>query len=269
MTCKILDWRKAIQQAPKAALPSTARLVLLNLSIYMDNDGKSCFPSTRQQALDTGLSERAICEHISKAMEAGFLQKSKAGYSGKAWAHYEYFATFPQEGADARSVPKEDSREQGADPASVPNADNQPQAADVKSVPNGEGADARSVPQPKGTDFHDTKALTDGQSNSTRELPKEESRAAALLIFEGYVIRLNERHFEGKRQEYGLTEQQLADYLTERDKWLRTLPADDPRVTSWWFPTWKALENHVESMNISAQYAQPARLVSNSKEHAA
>lgn len=93
MTNKVWSWRQAVQ---KADIQSTTKLVLLNLSIYMNELGGSCFPSTATQAKDTGLSERSICSHLEKAVDAGFIEKKKHGFAGQKWARNEYYATYPK-----------------------------------------------------------------------------------------------------------------------------------------------------------------------------
>ena len=90
---KVWSWRQAIQ---KSELPSTTKLVLLNLSIYMNEVGEGCYPTTATQAKDTGLSERSVCTHLDNAEKAGFLLKSLHGYGGQKWSRNEYFATYPK-----------------------------------------------------------------------------------------------------------------------------------------------------------------------------
>lgn len=158
---KVWSWRQAVQ---RSSLPSTTKLVLLNLSVYMNDAGDSCFPTVRQQALDTGLSERAVCDHLGRAVEAGFISKSVHGYSGQRWARHEYAATFPKNCALGS--------EKGTDGGSVPQA---------------KGTERPSVPRDKaltltqeGTDGGSTKALTEGQSNSpvTLQLTPHRARGA-------------------------------------------------------------------------------------------
>ena len=104
---KVWSWRQSIQKSP---LQSTTKLVLLNLSIYMNELGHGCFPSTKTQASDTGLSERSICTHLDIAQENGFLIKSVHGYSGKGWKRHEYVASYP-EGTELDSAPKDEGTE--------------------------------------------------------------------------------------------------------------------------------------------------------------
>lgn len=92
MTLPIFSWREAIQLSD---LPALTRLVLLNLSIYMNDKGGSCHPSIAEQMKDTGLSNRVVCKHLQIAVEGGFLFKQRVGLKGRRWKHNEYQATFP------------------------------------------------------------------------------------------------------------------------------------------------------------------------------
>lgn len=147
---KVWGWRQAIQ---KSDLSSTTRLVLLNLSIYMNDIGEGCYPSTKQQSQDTGLSERAVCQHLQIAVEQGFLIKDRHGFGGRAWNRQEYTACYP-EGTDLVSAPKPQK-------ALTESKHQKQKGTDVKSVRNAKKAltqDQRDKKQ--GTDFDDIKALT-------------------------------------------------------------------------------------------------------------
>ena len=89
---KVWSWRHAVQQSD---LKPTVRLVLFNLSIYMNDHGQSCYPTIDQQTKDTGLCNKSIIRSIATAEKAGFLVKKKHGFSGQKWANNEYEATFP------------------------------------------------------------------------------------------------------------------------------------------------------------------------------
>lgn len=79
------SWRHAIQ---KSQLNSTTKLVLLNISIYMNERGDGAFPSVPRQVNDTGLSERSIYKSLKLAVEAELLIKSKKKISGKVVNEY-------------------------------------------------------------------------------------------------------------------------------------------------------------------------------------
>ena len=63
----------------------------------MDDEGMACYPTVAQQMQATGLSNRAVCEHLEKACEAGFLVKKQHGFAGQRWKNNEYAAAFPSD----------------------------------------------------------------------------------------------------------------------------------------------------------------------------
>lgn len=139
------EWRRAIQAS---ALPSTTKFVLLNLAVYMDQNGDGMFPSTIRQANDTGLSERAICTHLDKATQAGFIQKQIKGNAGRDWKRHEYTPFIP-EGTERRSAPHQQGTERG------------------------------SVRNCEGTEPNDIEALNDVQSNTTKNTTIENTPKGA------------------------------------------------------------------------------------------
>ena len=138
----VLRWRKMIASERGPASPTT-RHVLLTLSVYMDQNG-DCFPSTRELARATGLSERAVCTHLEIACNAGWIDRQLAG-SGQAWKRMTYQATLP----DALK----DVQHEGTGGGSAPSA---------------EGTERHS----EGTERHDKKVLKEVQSNSSVNSPK-------------------------------------------------------------------------------------------------
>lgn len=134
------SWRQAILAAE---LPSTTKLVLLVISTYMNDHGTGAFPTTKTIAANAGVSERAVCTHIKKAKEAGFLRVDRHGFGGQKWARNEYQISFPIQ-------PK------GTEPVSV-------------------SADKGTEPHAEGTEPDDIKALNEVQSNSPYNSPVEEN----------------------------------------------------------------------------------------------
>ncbi len=214
---KVLEWRRAIQ---KSDLPAMTRLVLLNLSIHMDSEGGSCFPSTAKQAADTGLSQRTVCTHLKRAAEAGYIDKMLHGYSGKGWAHNQYKALIP-EGTERRSAPQSDNQMQGTEP--------------------------NSVPAPEGTERGDIKALNDVQSNSSLNSTKKEAvkKSQPEHFYAGEIIKLNEKTFQKWKTMTGLSTDVLAEQLDGRDKWLIEQP--EGRKRDWFFST----ENHLKRRYVT------------------
>ena len=204
---KTLRWRRAIQASD---LKPSTRLVLLNLSIYMNDEGKNCFPSTEQQTVDTGLTERTVITHIDNAVAAGFLKKGMKGRSGKGWARHEYEAVIPH-GTEPLSVPKSDNAVQGAEPV--------------------------SVAQDEGAERDNGMALKQVQSNSTWNSPVKE----AEYFWQGGVIKLNEKDFRSWQVTAQVDEDTLAEYLEKRDTWLQTQSAG--AQARWFISTARDIRN--------------------------
>jgi DNA-binding transcriptional ArsR family regulator len=215
---KVLAWRKAIQAS---ALPSTAKLVLLNLSIHMNDEG-GCFPSTARQAKDTGLSERAVCTHLERAEKAGYIDKRLRGYSGKRWKKNEYKALIP-EGTERCSVAQTDNQMQGTEP--------------------------RSAANHQGTEPDDTKALNHVQSNSPLNSTEKETipKLSDEYFYAGQVIRLNERDFMKWKGITGISTEALAETLDSRDTWLAGQPEN--RRRAWFLSTERYLIKEFHTHN--------------------
>lgn len=119
----------------------------------MNDRGEGCYPSTKQQSHDTGLSERAVCQHLQIAEDNGFLNKQRHGFGGRGWNRQEYIACYPQ-GTDAGSAPETNNAlteskcviKKGTDAGSVRNS--------KKALTQDQHHNNR------GTDFDDIKALT-------------------------------------------------------------------------------------------------------------
>ena len=219
---KTLQWRLAIQRSD---LPPTTRHVLMNLSIHMDNNGASCFPSTQTQARETGLAERTVITHIDKAVSAGFLAKGVKGRSGKGWAIHEYKAVIPN-GTEPPSVPKSDNAVQGAEPPSVPKYNNSLQ-----------GTEPFSVPQDKGAERNYNMALKEIQSNSSGN----SSNIHMEHLWAMEIIRLNEKDFRSWQELAGIGEDDLAEYLEGRETWLQTRP--EAERARWFISTKRDIQN--------------------------
>ena len=88
-------WQKMIASEKGPESPTT-RHVLLTLSLFMDENGESCFPSTRTLATNTGLSRRSIEGHLRTAAAVGWVTRSVAGMNGQGWKLHSYRAAFPE-----------------------------------------------------------------------------------------------------------------------------------------------------------------------------
>ena len=89
----LFQWRNLVcsEHGPK----STTRLVLIVLSLHMNSDGGSCFPSVETVAKRAGISKRAVCEHLNLAATLGWITRFRKGESGRSWRKWHYQATIP------------------------------------------------------------------------------------------------------------------------------------------------------------------------------
>lgn len=88
------EWERAVLASD---LPSTCRLVLLVLAVYMNADGTEARPGVPRLCAGTGLGDRAVRGHLSSAVETGWLQQVRRGHrlgNGTVRAS-EYRATVP------------------------------------------------------------------------------------------------------------------------------------------------------------------------------
>lgn len=105
------------EKGGKGGLQSISRLVAHTLTFHGRSDGSGIFPSVRTLANETGLSERAVCEHIGHLVRRGFLmRKARGGHTAGARG-FEYVLTVPTRvltddqhitngSADGRSAPR-------------------------------------------------------------------------------------------------------------------------------------------------------------------
>ena len=135
-SCLRERWRDLVASVDGPSA-STTRHVLLTLSLHMDISGY-CFPSTRLLAERTGVSERAVCAHLALGADSGWISKSRRqGASGQGWRRNQYQATLPKALTRGKHLTPQ-------------------------------GTDPRSARSAEGTDPHDEKALTEGQSNQSK-----------------------------------------------------------------------------------------------------
>lgn len=115
---KSWSWRHAILDS---GLPPTTRHVLLTISCLMNDVGEGCYRTTREIAEWCDLSERAVCEHIQKVCDAGWIIKNKHGFRGQKWKTNDYKAAWPDDDIAPENDQKNDGKmDIGTDPRSVP-----------------------------------------------------------------------------------------------------------------------------------------------------
>ena len=89
----LFSWRSAIADSD---LPPTTRHVALALSLYMSERGDSAFPGAGRLTRDTGLSERAIRDHLGRLERAGWLLCiERGGRKGETKRANAYIANVP------------------------------------------------------------------------------------------------------------------------------------------------------------------------------
>lgn len=72
----LIKWRDALAASD---LPPSARLVGFVLSIHMDAEGGSCFPSTRLLADETGLARNTVMGAVDELEDNGLLEVERGG----------------------------------------------------------------------------------------------------------------------------------------------------------------------------------------------
>jgi len=151
-------WQKMIASIHGPESPTT-RHVLLTLSLFMDNDGGSCFPATRTIADNTGLSERSVCTHLELAANTGWIKKTERAGNGQAWKRHSYEAAIPEK------------------------ALKEVQHVEKKGTERGSARQAKGTePLSKGTEPDDKKALKEVQSNTHITLNEQSYNNADSFI---------------------------------------------------------------------------------------
>lgn len=90
----LFRWREAVvgENGPP---DSVTRLVLLVLSLNMNKEGGSCFPSVEALARRCSLNERTVRRHLDRAEDLGWIRRSRRRQKGRGWKLTNYTATFP------------------------------------------------------------------------------------------------------------------------------------------------------------------------------
>lgn len=70
--------------------------LLLTLSCFMNQKGKSCFPSINKIEDCSSLSRPTVIKYLKKAKKDGWIKVKKRGIEGKAWNRNEYEAAIPK-----------------------------------------------------------------------------------------------------------------------------------------------------------------------------
>ena len=94
LECERWVWLQAIASEHGPTDPTT-RLVLMTLSLHMNQLGEQAFPSQRLLATRSGLSERSVRAHLQIAEREGWVQRFSKRPKGQGWALHEYGASVP------------------------------------------------------------------------------------------------------------------------------------------------------------------------------
>jgi hypothetical protein len=91
----VLAWRKSYA-IPGGILTATQRHILDVLSLHMNADGRSCFPSVPLIAAEAGLGLTAVKSALRAVETAGYVERKTGGASGRG-DRSEYRASIPAE----------------------------------------------------------------------------------------------------------------------------------------------------------------------------
>lgn len=106
--CDRWNWRELVA-SELSGLPPTTRLVLLTISLHMNENGANCWPSQASIVKRTGLSERAVREHLDIAERYQWIRVEQRRRPGKAWFNHQYYPIVPDKLADEiKAAPWED-----------------------------------------------------------------------------------------------------------------------------------------------------------------
>ncbi|MBC2709533.1 MAG: helix-turn-helix domain-containing protein [Desulfosarcina sp.] len=160
------DWQRMISSEKGPKSPTT-RHVLLTLSLYMNDDGGSCYPSTKKLGLATGLSERSVCTHLDIATSAGWIRKHIKTGEGRAWKLHSYTPATPDKAL-------KEVQQQGTEGGSA--------ALTEGTEPHTEGAEP-----------HDIKALKEVQSTIHNTIHND---ARSFLLKGGSTFTVNDEFYQ-------------------------------------------------------------------------
>lgn len=74
MTNISFSWQHAVV---KSDLPATTKHLLLTINVHLNPKGEGAFPSYSTLAQEMGVDRRTVIRHMEKALEAGFIIKTK------------------------------------------------------------------------------------------------------------------------------------------------------------------------------------------------
>ncbi len=94
-----------LHQIAKSSLSPTTRLVAHSLALFGNADGSNIYPGVRAIAAASGLSQRAVCEHLDKLVLAGYVVRHTTQLSGpRMHTRLIYLLSLPKAVAEAGPV---------------------------------------------------------------------------------------------------------------------------------------------------------------------
>lgn len=85
-------WQQAVLES---RLGSGFAFVLMALSMWMDADGRNCYPTEETIAERIGITRKSVREHLRRAVAVGFLSRYRRSEEGKRGCRYGYIAKIP------------------------------------------------------------------------------------------------------------------------------------------------------------------------------
>lgn len=82
-------WQKQIARAKQGP---TFGFVCFVLSLWMDKDGRNCYPTQEQIANECGVTEKTVRTHLNNAVKLGFLTRYEKSTTGSRGFNYGYVA---------------------------------------------------------------------------------------------------------------------------------------------------------------------------------
>jgi hypothetical protein len=154
-------WERKVASVAGPGSPTT-RHVLLTLATHADRAGKA-FPSIKTLAGETGLSGRAVVQHVQIAVQDGWLMREKTKRDGQGWRRSTYWLRLPAKGNESGAPPSPiEGGESGA-------ARSRTQGAETDAI-----ADANEA---QGADSECANVVTVGQSNNVLSISENNSKS--------------------------------------------------------------------------------------------
>jgi hypothetical protein len=85
-------WQQAVLES---GLGSGFAHVLMALSLYMDVEGRNCYPTEETIAERISITRKSVSGHLNRAVKVGFLSRYLRSEEGKRGFSYGYIAQIP------------------------------------------------------------------------------------------------------------------------------------------------------------------------------